>query len=319
MLDYDKKFLLKSADNLTFDGSSIRGFSHQHESRPAPDVDWPASTGCRPTSSARARCSSSAHVLEPRRLAVSPPTSAARLKALTDACSRRTAPSATWRTEIEGFLFKGRDAERHYHETGKFEFVCERRLLPLAARRPAAPVHRPRRRGAARDGLREREGPPRGGAEPVRDELRATPRRSSPPTRCSSTSSSRRQVAAQHGHDRELPAQAGRPASTATGMHTNLSLAQKGKNLFYDKERRGGLSKLGLGLRRPHPQQRQRHLPDAQPERERLPPARPALRGAEPDQGLGQQPRRDGAHPHRQRAQRRASRCARWRPTPTRT
>src|SRR5918912_117242 len=27
MLDYDKKFLLKSYDNLTFDGSSIRGFS----------------------------------------------------------------------------------------------------------------------------------------------------------------------------------------------------------------------------------------------------------------------------------------------------
>ena len=26
MLDYDKKFLLKNADNLTFDGSSIRGF-----------------------------------------------------------------------------------------------------------------------------------------------------------------------------------------------------------------------------------------------------------------------------------------------------
>ncbi len=27
MLDYDKKFLLKSSNNLTFDGSSIRGFS----------------------------------------------------------------------------------------------------------------------------------------------------------------------------------------------------------------------------------------------------------------------------------------------------
>src|SRR5258708_11346867 len=27
MLDYDKKFLLKSWDNLTFDGSSIRGFT----------------------------------------------------------------------------------------------------------------------------------------------------------------------------------------------------------------------------------------------------------------------------------------------------
>ena len=32
MLDYDKKFLLGSADNLTFDGSSIRGFSRQQES-----------------------------------------------------------------------------------------------------------------------------------------------------------------------------------------------------------------------------------------------------------------------------------------------
>src|SRR5512138_2149275 len=29
MLDYDKKFLLKSADNLTFDGSSVRGFTAQ--------------------------------------------------------------------------------------------------------------------------------------------------------------------------------------------------------------------------------------------------------------------------------------------------
>ncbi|HXR65145.1 MAG TPA: glutamine synthetase beta-grasp domain-containing protein, partial [Ktedonobacteraceae bacterium] len=32
MLDYDKKFLLASADNLTFDGSSIRGFTSQRES-----------------------------------------------------------------------------------------------------------------------------------------------------------------------------------------------------------------------------------------------------------------------------------------------
>src|SRR5450759_6025132 len=29
MLDYDKKFLLTAADNLTFDGSSVRGFSQQ--------------------------------------------------------------------------------------------------------------------------------------------------------------------------------------------------------------------------------------------------------------------------------------------------
>src|ERR1044071_5124365 len=42
MLDYDKKFLVKSADNLTFDGSSIRGFSRQAESDLRLAIDWPA-------------------------------------------------------------------------------------------------------------------------------------------------------------------------------------------------------------------------------------------------------------------------------------
>src|SRR3979490_415171 len=42
MLDYDKKFLLKSADNLTFDGSSIRGFTPQRESDLRLALDWGA-------------------------------------------------------------------------------------------------------------------------------------------------------------------------------------------------------------------------------------------------------------------------------------
>src|SRR5690242_17116604 len=42
MLDYDKKFLLKSWDNLTFDGSSIRGFTAQKESDLRLGVDWSA-------------------------------------------------------------------------------------------------------------------------------------------------------------------------------------------------------------------------------------------------------------------------------------
>src|ERR1700729_3286233 len=42
MLDYDKKFLLKSWDNLTFDGSSIRGFTAQRESDLRLGLDWSA-------------------------------------------------------------------------------------------------------------------------------------------------------------------------------------------------------------------------------------------------------------------------------------
>ena len=40
MLDYDKKFLIKSDDNLTFDGSSIRGFTAQRESDLRLGIDW---------------------------------------------------------------------------------------------------------------------------------------------------------------------------------------------------------------------------------------------------------------------------------------
>ena len=40
MLDYDKKYFLESAENLTFDGSSIRGFSELKESDLRLSVDW---------------------------------------------------------------------------------------------------------------------------------------------------------------------------------------------------------------------------------------------------------------------------------------
>ena len=39
-LDYDKKFLLKSHDNLTFDGSSVRGFTRVDSSDLRLDPDW---------------------------------------------------------------------------------------------------------------------------------------------------------------------------------------------------------------------------------------------------------------------------------------
>ena len=103
------------------------------------------------------------------------------------------------------------------------------------------------------------------------------------------------------------------------GMHTNMSLSRKGKNLFYDKKGQDGLSKPGWDFI-------ERILTNAHDiclmlelERERVPPARSALRGAEPDQGLGDRSRLDGPHSARQREARRASRCARSRPTPTRT
>lgn len=122
MLDYDKKFLLRSADNLTFDGSSVRGFSQQHESDLRLAIDWPAFYWL------------PSDVFGPGKVLVfadvrgqdGAPYHAdlrARLKAYTDALYAKDGTVAQFAHEIEGFLFKGRDAERRYDETGHFDFI----------------------------------------------------------------------------------------------------------------------------------------------------------------------------------------------------
>src|SRR5688572_9261056 len=121
MLDYDKKFLLKSADNLTFDGSSIRGFSQQAESDLRLAIDWPAFYWLPSDVFGPGKVLAFADVLEKD----GTPYIAdlrARLKAYS-AKAFEKGLTFNAANEIEGFLFKGRDAERHYHETGGFEFI----------------------------------------------------------------------------------------------------------------------------------------------------------------------------------------------------
>ena len=48
------------------------------------------------------------------------------------------------------------------------------------------------------------------------------------------------------------------------GMHTNMSLAREGQEPLLRQEGPGRPVEAGLGLHRPHPRQRQRHLPGAQ-------------------------------------------------------
>lgn len=122
MLDYDKKFLLKSADNLTFDGSSIRGFSQQAESDLRLSIDWPAFYHLPSDVFGPGKVLVFADVLEKD----GTPYVAdlrSRLKAWTEQRFKKDGVTFNAANEIEGFLFKGRDAERHYHEAGAFEFI----------------------------------------------------------------------------------------------------------------------------------------------------------------------------------------------------
>jgi len=122
MLDYDKKFLLKSWDNLTFDGSSIRGFTAQRESDLRLGIDWGAFYWA------------PADIFGPGKVLVfgevidkdgGPYNADMRgvLKSFAEEQFAKNGYTMNAANEIEGFLFKGVDAERGFHDNAKFEFV----------------------------------------------------------------------------------------------------------------------------------------------------------------------------------------------------
>ncbi|MGD0513821.1 MAG: glutamine synthetase family protein [Terriglobales bacterium] len=122
MLDYDKKFLIKSWDNLTFDGSSIRGFTAQRESDLRLGIDWSAFYW------------GPADVFGPGKVLVfgdvidkggTPYSADIRgiLKTYAEGLYKKHGYTLNAANEIEGFLFQGPDAEQNYHETHKFEYV----------------------------------------------------------------------------------------------------------------------------------------------------------------------------------------------------
>ena len=122
MLDYDKKFLIKSFDNLTFDGSSIRGFTAQRESDLRLGIDWGAFYW------APADVFGSGKVLvfgEVIDKSGTPYVGDIRgvLKGYAESLHKKHGYTLNAANEIEGFLFQGRDAERRFHETMRFEYV----------------------------------------------------------------------------------------------------------------------------------------------------------------------------------------------------
>ncbi len=244
MLDYDKKFLLKSADNLTFDGSSVRGFSRQVESDLRITIDWPAFYWL------------PADVFGPGKVLVfgevcdqdgTPYTAdmRARLKALSAELNAK-GMVAQVSNEIEGFLFKGADAERRYHITGKFAYVSTGgyyHSLPGDILRKfidtSAEVQR------ALGFWNEKDHPE---VAPSQFEMNYTHTEATiAADQVQLYKLIARQVAAQMGLTASfLP----KPVANinGSGCHTNLSIAKTGRNLFYDKKGQEGLSGFAWGI-----------------------------------------------------------------------
>jgi glutamine synthetase len=121
-LDYDKKFLVNSWDNLTFDGSSIRGFTAQRESDLRLAMDWSAFYWAPADYFGTGKVLVFGEVIDKDG---SPYGADIRgvLKQYANGLHASQGYTLNAANEIEGFLFQGTDAERRYHETGKFEYV----------------------------------------------------------------------------------------------------------------------------------------------------------------------------------------------------
>jgi glutamine synthetase len=242
MLDYDKKFLLKSADNLTFDGSSIRGFSQQHESDLRLDIDWPAFYWLPADVFGPGKVLVFAHVLNRDGSSYEADFRGV-LRRYTDELFARDKTVAQLANEIEGFLFKGRDAERRYHETGRFEFISTggyyhslpgdvlRRFIDAAAE-----VQR------AMGFANEKDHPE---VAPSQFEMNYS---------YTEANIGADQIQLYKLLCRQVAQNMDMTASflpkpvtgvNGNGMHTNLSLARNGKNLFYDAGGEDSLSAAG--------------------------------------------------------------------------
>ncbi|HXT68931.1 MAG TPA: glutamine synthetase family protein [Vicinamibacterales bacterium] len=242
MLDYDKKFLLKSADNLTFDGSSIRGFSQQAESDLRLGIDWPAMYWLPSDVFGPGKVLVFAEVLEKDGSAYVADMRA-KLKAWTEKKFAKDGSTFNAANEIEGFLFKGRDAERHYHENGRFDFISTGgyyHSLPGDPLRQfidtAAEVQR------AMGFANEKDHPE---VAPSQFEMNYS---------YSEVNIAADQVQLYKLLCRQVAARLDMTASflpkpvtgvNGNGMHTNLSIAVKGKNQFFDPKGQDSLSKSG--------------------------------------------------------------------------
>lgn len=122
MLDYDKKFLVKSYDNLTFDGSSIRGFTAQRESDLRLAIDWSAFYWTPADIFGSGKILVFGEVIDKNGSHYSGDLRGV-LKSFANELYESNGYTLNAANEIEGFLFEGIDAEKTFLDTGRFEYT----------------------------------------------------------------------------------------------------------------------------------------------------------------------------------------------------
>ena len=242
LLDYDKKFLLGSYENLTFDGSSIRGFTAQKESDLRLGIDWSAFYWVPADVFGNGKCLVFGNVIDKDGTPYSGDLRGV-LKAYSDKLFKEQKYTLNAATEIEGFLFAGKDAEQSYHLTGKFECINAGgyfHVLPLDPLRQfidtAAEVQRAM------------------GFQNEKDHPEVAPSQFEINYGYSEVVAAADQIQLYKLLCRQIAANMGYTACflpkpivgvNGSGMHTNVSVAKGKTNLFWDQNGQEQLSKFG--------------------------------------------------------------------------
>ena len=242
MLDYDKKFLLKSHDNLTFDGSSIRGFTAQRESDLRLGMDWGAFYWAPSDVFGSGKVLIFGEVIDKDGSPYGADTRGL-LKAFAEAQHKKEGYTLNAANEIEGFLFKGSDAERRYHETQKFEYVNTGgyyHSLPGDPLRSFIDMTAEVQRSM--------------GFQNEKDHPEVAPSQFEINYGYGEVVAAADQIQLYKLICRQVATNMGLTASflpkpvvgvNGSGMHTNVSISKDGKNLFWDPKGEEKLSKLG--------------------------------------------------------------------------
>src|ERR1700758_3808690 len=245
MLDYDKKFLLKNYENLTFDGSSIRGFTAQRESDLRLGIDWSAFYWGPADVFGPGKILVFGEVIdkngEPYRADIR-----SMLKLFATQLHKKHGYTLNAANEIEGFLFQGPDAERRYHETGKFEYVNTGgyyHSLPGDPLRTFIDTTAEVQRAM--------------GFQNEKDHPEVAPSQFEINYGYGEVVAAADQIQLYKLICREVATKVGLTASflpkpvvgvNGSGMHTNVSISSNGKNLFWDAKGEEKLSKLGYAF-----------------------------------------------------------------------
>ncbi len=240
MLDYDKKFFLDSIANLTFDGSSIRGFSAQFESDLRLDVDWGSIRHLPSDVFGPGKVIFFASVHN-RNHTQYESDFRGQLKLYSEALRKKEGITAFAASEIEGFLVDGINSEQNFNPDEGLKLITTGgyfHSLPLDKLRVFIDHAAEAQRAM---GFRNEKDHPEVAPSQFEmnfsyaDIVRAADQIQLYKLVC-------RQVARTMGMTATfLP----KPAMgiNGSGMHTNFSLAKTGKNIFYDPKGQDGLSK----------------------------------------------------------------------------